>query len=115
MVLTGCKCLCITCDNASPNDTMIDALGRTLRDYPGNANRARCFNHIIALVGKWMTRQFDVTKGAADAALSEAEKELRDLAKGMAIEEILTKAKQDEDNDDVNVINDYDAMAEDLY
>ena len=114
MVLTGCKCLCITCNNASPNDTMIDALGRTLRDYPGNANRARCFNHVIALVGKRMTRQFDVTKGAADAALSEAEKELRDLAKGMDIEEMLTKAKQDEDKDDENDDDDDDEMEEDL-
>lgn len=100
MILTGCKCLCITCDNASPNDTMINALSRILDDYPGDPNRARCFNHVIVLVAKWMTRQFDVAKGGANAALDEAEKELRKLAEKIDIEEELTNAKQDEDKDD---------------
>jgi hypothetical protein len=113
MMLTSCKCLCITCDNASPNDTMIDVLRQSLDEYPGDANRARCFNHVIALVGKRMTRQFDVAKGAADAALDEAEKELRDLAKGMDIEEMLTKAKQDDDEEDEDDDKDDDDEMED--
>src|ERR1700732_935577 len=113
MMLTSCKCLCITCDNASPNDTMIDALGQSLDEYPGDANRTHCSNHVIALVGKWMTRQFGVAKGAADAALDEAEKELRDLAKGMDIEEMLMKAKQDEDEEDEDDDKDDDDEMED--
>lgn len=113
MILTGCKCLCITCDNASPNDKMVDALEHSLDDYPGDANRARCFNHVIALVAKRMTRQFDVAKGAADAALDEAEKELRDLAAGMDIEEMLTKAKQDQDEEDEDDDEDDDNEMED--
>ena len=31
--------LSITCDNASPNDTMIDELALILDDFPGATNR----------------------------------------------------------------------------
>jgi hypothetical protein len=79
---------------------MIAALARTLDDYPGDPNRARCFNHIIALVGKRMIRQFDVPKGGADAALDEAEKELRNLAEGIDIEDMLAKGRQETDEED---------------
>ena len=100
MILTSCKCLCITCNNASPNDTMIDALKHSLDDYPGDANHAHCFNHVIMLMAKQMMQQFDVAKGGADVALDKAEKELRDLVAGMDIEEMLMKAKQDENKED---------------
>jgi hypothetical protein len=79
---------------------MIAALACTLDDYPGDPNRARCFNHIIALVGKRMIRQFDVPKGGADAALDEAEKELRNLAEGIDIEDMLAKGRQETDEED---------------
>jgi hypothetical protein len=82
---------------------MIDKLGDILENFAGDPNRARCFNHVITLVAKKMTRQFDVPKGEADAALNEAEKELRNLAEGIDIEEMLTRSKQDvgiEDEDD---------------
>ena len=79
---------------------MIDKLGDILENFAGDPNRARCFNHVIALVAKKMTRQFDVPKGEADAALDEAEKELRNLAEGIDIEEMLTKSMQDVDEED---------------
>jgi hypothetical protein len=79
---------------------MIDTLGRLLDDYPGDPNRACCFNHVIALVAKRMVRQFDVPKAGADAALDEAEEELRNLAEGIDIEELLAKGMQDEDEGD---------------
>jgi len=51
-----------------------------------------------------MTRQFDVAEKGTELTLDEAEKELRDLVKGIDIEEILAKANQDEadveDDDD---------------
>jgi hypothetical protein len=85
---------------------MIDTLGRILKTFPGDANRARCFNHVVALVAKRVVRQFDVGKGQADAALDEAERQLQDLAKGIDIEERLARANQDagddEDDEDVN-------------
>lgn len=92
---------------------MIAALGRILDDYPGDPNRARCFNHVIALLAKRMTRQFDVAKGEADAALDEAEKELGNLAEEIDIEEMLTQANQDED-EDVDNDDDDDDMEDDL-
>lgn len=113
MSLTNCtliQCLCITCDNAAPNDTMIDNLALTLTDFPGKLNHVRCFNHVIALVAKRVTRQFDVGKGEADAALNEAEQELRDLAKGMDIEDMLTRSIRDNTEDD----NDKDDSEEEV-
>ena len=79
---------------------MIEALGRLLDDYPGDPNRARCFNHVIALVAKRMVRQFDVPKAGADEALDEAEEELRNLAEGIDIEELMAKSMQDTDDED---------------
>jgi hypothetical protein len=93
---------------------MIDALECSLDDYPGDANHARCFNHVIALVAKRMTQQFDVAKGAANAALDEAEKELRELAKGIDIDKMLMRAKQDaddEEDDDEEDDNEEDDMS----
>ena len=79
---------------------MIDKLADLLENFPGDPNRARCFNHVIALVAQKMTRQFDVHKGGVDAALDEVEKELRNLAEGIDIEEMLTKSMQDADEED---------------
>jgi hypothetical protein len=45
------------------------------------------------LVAKRLIHQFDVLKGDADAAIDEAEKELRDLAEGMDIEEMVTQSQ----------------------
>ncbi|KAG1901564.1 uncharacterized protein F5891DRAFT_903433, partial [Suillus fuscotomentosus] len=51
--------LCITCDNASSNDTMIEAHSDLIPSFPGDPNRARCFNHVIALIAKSSICQFD--------------------------------------------------------
>ena len=79
---------------------MIEALGCMLDDHPGDPNHACCFNHIIALVAKWLVCQFDVTKAGANVALDEAEEQLRTLAEGINIEEPLAKGMQDEGEDD---------------
>ncbi|TEB22249.1 hypothetical protein FA13DRAFT_1602846, partial [Coprinellus micaceus] len=49
----------ITCDNASANDTMIDALIALIACFPGQKNRVRCFAHIINLVVMIILCQFD--------------------------------------------------------
>ncbi|TDL29000.1 hypothetical protein BD410DRAFT_702115, partial [Rickenella mellea] len=51
--------LSITCDNASPNDTMTTELADLIDAFPGDANRTRCFAHILNLVAKSVIRQFD--------------------------------------------------------
>jgi len=47
-----------------------------------------------------MTCQFDIPKGGVDVTLDEAEKELRNLAEGIDIEEMMTKSMQDADQED---------------
>jgi hypothetical protein len=83
---------------------MIDDLPNRIVTFPGDENRARCFNHVVALVAKSSIRQFDVPKGRADAALDEAERELNELAEGIDIEDEKMKAEwegaEDDDDDD---------------
>ena len=85
---------------------MIDDLPNRIVTFPGDENRARCFNHVVALVAKGSIRQFDVPKGKADAALDEAERELNELAEGIDIEDEKMRAEwegndeDDEDNED---------------
>jgi hypothetical protein len=78
-------------DNASPNDTMIVELMDLLHNFPGEANRTRCFAHIINLMAKSLQWQFDVPKKKADSALDEAEKTLLELVEGIDLEEMETR------------------------
>ncbi len=41
---------------------MIDHLATLLENYPGRANRTRCFMHILNLVAKCIMKQFDEPK-----------------------------------------------------
>lgn len=90
----------ITLDNASNNDAMVDELRFLVENWPGPANRSRCFLHVVNLVAKALLRQFDPPKKDAEAALTAAEKEL------MALSDEL----DDEDEEDVgaNDANDAD-------
>jgi len=96
--------LCITCDNTSPNDTMIDELGNLIISFPGDANHAWCFNHVVILIVKSSIHQFDVPKGKADVVLDEAKRELRELMEGLDIEEeeMVGEWEVLEDDDDEN-------------
>jgi hypothetical protein len=51
---------------------MIDELVDLLPRFPGQANRCRCFLHIVNLIAKTLLKQFDVPKKGVDAALDEA-------------------------------------------
>jgi hypothetical protein len=53
---------------------MIVELMDLICNFPGEANRTRCFAHIINLVAKSLLRQFDIPNKKADSALDEAEK-----------------------------------------
>ncbi|GBE82272.1 putative AC9 transposase [Sparassis crispa] len=79
------KMLGITTDNASPNDVMIDEPAKLIESFQGQANRARCFDHIINLVAKSLLHQFDVPQNGADAALDDAENALCELAKDLEL------------------------------
>ena len=82
--------LSVTCDNASPNDVMIDELESSIESFSGSETRSRCFDHIINLVAKTMIKQFDI-----HYEFDGAEMELQDLAKGEDIEEAVTLAERD--------------------
>jgi hypothetical protein len=88
--------LSVTCDNASPNDVMIDALAELIVAFPGAANRTRCFTHILNLVVKAILHQFDVPKGKEGETLDVASQALVDLAGDIEMEE----AAMDEGGDD---------------
>lgn len=52
----------LACDNASPNDVMVDILGDHLEEFEGTLGRVRCFAHVINLVVKTLLCQFEVPK-----------------------------------------------------
>ena len=93
-----CQILSVTCDNASPNDVMIDALADLVVAFPGAANRTRCFTHILNLVVKAMLRQFDVPK--SHAANDAASKALVELAGDIEKEEAEMDDRANDEDDD---------------
>ena len=91
--------LSVACDNASHNDTMIDELEELIAAFPSAANRTRCFNHILNLVGRSAVKIFDIPKAKMGEVLSEAERELQELADGIDLEDIITRADEDWDDE----------------
>jgi hypothetical protein len=72
---------------------MINEISNIIKTFSGDKNRARCFNHVVALVVNSTVHQFDVPKGLANAVLDVVERELQELAEGIDIED---KQTQDE-------------------
>jgi hypothetical protein len=103
-LLTCIKILSITCDNASNNDTMIEELGDLVDAFPGEANRTRCFAHIINLIAKSVIKQFDIPKARAGDILDGGVEELSALARDIELEEWVTRASvsENDENDDDN-------------
>jgi hypothetical protein len=101
--------LAITLDSASNNDTLISTLSEKVEDFPGAANQVRCFNHVVNIVARNITSQFDVPKAKADEALAAAELALQELALGIDIEEVQLQAEmgvdgEDSDDDDNEIL-----------
>ena len=78
---------------------MIDELADLLDDFPGEANRTRCFTHILNLVAKSIIKQFDVPKAQANEVLDDAAKELAALAIDLDIEERISCEGQSDENE----------------
>jgi hypothetical protein len=100
------KILSVTCDNASPNDTMIDELAALIDNFPGSGNGTHCFAHVLNLVARSIVQVFDVPK----ANVKEAEEELSKLANELELDSNELADEQpegstglDEDGDDDNV------------
>ncbi len=94
--------MCVTCDNASNNDTMVEEMGRLLPFFEGQYHRVRCFAHIVNLSAKSMLRQFDAKK--ATEVEGEADEDVRallELAETMAEEDAAAlAARREEDGED---------------
>jgi len=95
------KILCITCDNASCNNHMVEELEFMLEDYPGEAGCARCFLHIVSIVAKTIIKQFDVPKKNGKDPVDILDLELYKLAEGIEEEEAQTLSERvDSEEDD---------------
>ena len=98
--------LSIMCDNASNNDTMIEALKDHLEIFPGESHCTWCFDHIVNLVAKSIIQQFDVPKAKGNESFDDVLRELMVLAEDLDKEELATregehsKSKGDEDDTD---------------
>ena len=94
---------------------MVEELADLIKDFPGEANRTRCFTHILNLVMKSIIKPFDVPKAQANEALDDAAKELAALAADLDIEEQVSReshsgasegeGNEDEDSDEDNNID----------
>lgn len=76
---------------------MLDVLRELLVDFPGEANRGRCFDHVVNLCAKSVLRPFDVTTKKAGVVMDDAERVLQELAEGLEVDDIVPGL---EDNDD---------------
>jgi hypothetical protein len=72
---------------------MINELVNLLPNFPGPANRCRCFLHIMNLVAKTLLKQFEVPKKDMNAAFDAAEQVLLELSAGTDMEELVTTAE----------------------
>ena len=95
-----CQILSITCNNASPNDAMVDALAELVVTFPGASNWTRCFAHNLNLVVKVILCQFDVLKAKANEELDVTLQALVDLAGDIKMKGEAMDDRGDDDNDD---------------
>jgi hypothetical protein len=95
---------------------MIDTLAAQLDEFPGPANRARCFTHILNLVVKSIMHQFDVSSERS-GFVNEESRELLKLAGDFETEELETQddledTQQEQDGDGPHNDNDEDWIDE---
>lgn len=74
---------------------MIAELAQLLEDFPGAANRSRCFTHILNLAARSVLRQFDAPKGKVGAVASEAAQELDRLLADLESDELRARVSED--------------------
>lgn len=87
---------------------MIEELATLIDEFPGPANRTRCFTHILNLVVKSIIQQFDVPKVGRHDVVDEMTEELLKLAGNIEDEEWSTlcdaaRAENDSDGEVDNV------------
>ena len=92
--------LCVTCDNASNNETMLEHLENFLLGF-SSSNHAWHFAHILNLVAKSFLKQFEVDKKSeAYKDLSDKDVKLLDLKEDIELEELTTGQETEEIDDE---------------
>ena len=84
---------------------MTDHLEDLLDDFPGEANRTRCFLHVVTLVAGTLKKQFDLPKNGS------VDQELQKLAENIDEEEADTRTRQEIEEDDNNMEGWVDELA----
>ena len=83
---------------------MVEHLSTLIENFPGEANRTRCFAHILNLVAKSILRSFDAKKKVAEwgDAEGDANNVLAALARELELEDdvVDTGDGADDDNED---------------
>jgi len=82
---------------------MIDHLATLLENYPGRANRTRCFTHILNLVAKCIMKQFDEPKKKKTGETEDSDEEVDDLAAAL---DDLEEELEDDENEQMDWEND---------
>ena len=78
---------------------MVDKLEDMMPAFGGQNNRTRCFDHVVNLCAKTITKVFDTRKSKKDSILTDAEKELAELMEGLETEELVMLAEQGDENE----------------
>ena len=107
----------ITCDNASNNDTMVDALKDRLENFPGKSNCTCCFNHIVNLIAKSVIHQFNAPKTKGNESFDDVLRELMVTAEDLDEEEAAMREGEESDNESDNdnvdgFVNELEEMSE---
>jgi hypothetical protein len=95
---------------------MIDVLADLIAEFPGRANQTRCFAHILNLIAKTVIKQFDIPKRDGCEQHSDDERSLVVLVEGIELEEIETRFKakdgeQDEDDNDKGWVDEIELLS----
>jgi hypothetical protein len=82
---------------------MIEELEVLVPAFPGEANRTRCFAHIINLVAKSVLQQYDIPKAKSGENVDKSTRELLALAGNLEFEEESYQGEDDEGEEDDDV------------
>ena len=110
-ILTFHQILGVTCDNALNNDTMVNALEVEVPSFRGQNARTRCFDHVVNLVAKALTRQFDHKKG--DSRRSDDDLEVDLESEELAARfELYKELGGEGDDDEEGLLDELSSMSE---
>jgi hypothetical protein len=82
---------------------MVEELEVLVAAFPGEANRTRCFAHIINLVAKSVLQQYEIPKAKSGKSMDKSTRGLPALAGDLEFEEELCQDENEEGEEDDNI------------